>query len=1257
MSSPSIRRLIRLMTLLVLVWATSSVSAEPLRVDRAKATTQGYSTLIREEFPARRSESMPASSGPKQSQTLSLSADERAYLHSLPPLTLGVDGSWAPFSYVDSRGESSGIAMAYATYLSKALDIDFEQRVYPDWAGVSNAFARGQIDMLTTTERETPRLAGGISTGSVADYPLVMVGRLGEPVTKGIEEALSWRIVVTARLAASGRLGNLPPSAALIIAPTLSAGLDRVARGEADLFVGDLVAADIALAARYEDELKIIGPAGNFEHMSFALRPEFSRLVPLIDRALSAMPDADKQRILAVRQAALDPPASGWSVNAMRLLPALIAIGVVLAVTLRAFVLLQREMARRVETEQRLATQLSFQQTMMEVVPYPLIAKDRENRYIAVNRAFEKTLGLRREDIIGRTTLEVQSWGPDNSQRLHDLVGMSIAHGRREQVEIDFYNRDGAPRHGLFWTGAFAAANGAMAGVVGTMVDITDIRDAEMRARENERRLHDVTRSLPAVVFQLRRANDGSYSFPYIGGDTRHLFGADLATLSNDQVAGLSLIHADDKHRVLDAIERSALTLEPVHTEFRSVADKGRRWIRADLVAHREADGVVVWNGYWVDASVERARADELAAARDAAEAASRAKDDFLAMMSHEIRTPMNGVLGLVEVFETTPLNPDQSQMLGMIQDSASALLQILDDLLDYSKIEAGRLTIESMPIDLRELVDNAIGLLAGRAHEKGLRVRVDVSPDIAASVRGDSVRLRQVLFNLISNAIKFTMKGEVTLSANLVSDTDGVQTVELIVEDTGIGIAADAQASLFEPFVQAESSTTRRFGGTGLGLTICNRLVELMGGTLELQSQVGVGTRMIVRLDMPIETTNYQIDGLRGKSGIIAIDDQRVARALVDYGQALGLKLTIRSRDDAALRDPHTFDGIDLVFLSETHPEALPLKTRVIHVTEKPKPTGYRILDNDIRVSVNPISWRGLGAACVAALTGLPQLVSRATRDIETNNEPPDRERAIRMGRLVLVAEDHPVNQELIRHQLALLGFACDVVQDGVEALTALKQTRYGFLITDCHMPNMTGYELARRVRASELGLSKRLPILGITASTAPEELSMCREAGMDDCFVKPTRLVTLRDHLNRWRVMDSGSAAPEPVVIEEPNVETLEVETDEVDLDYMTQLWGSETTVKALLDAFVSSFRDDLDTLRALLDGGSVAQLREWHHRVIGAASVLQYRPLQIALDGFRRDLVDKPDGLRRQDGAALITRCEVLLERIEAQCAELA
>jgi CheY-like chemotaxis protein/anti-sigma regulatory factor (Ser/Thr protein kinase)/HPt (histidine-containing phosphotransfer) domain-containing protein len=511
-------------------------------------------------------------------------------------------------------------------------------------------------------------------------------------------------------------------------------------------------------------------------------------------------------------------------------------------------------------------------------------------------------------------------------------------------------------------------------------------------------------------------------------------------------------------------------------------------------------------------------------------------------------------------------------------------------------------------------------------------------------------VRLRQVLFNLMSNAIKFTIRGDVALHVRAVEQRASEQVIELCVKDTGIGIAAEAQQNLFEPFVQAEASTTRRFGGTGLGLTICNRLVALMGGTMSLESAVGVGTAMTVRLTMPVETLRYQIDGLRGKRGIVAIEDDHVAAALMHYGEALGLEFQRYTPDELARSEPESLKYIEIVFLSDTRTLASPLGSRVIHVTEKPKPTGYRILEDDIRVSVNPISWHGLGAACVAALTGMPQIASGLTLCHEAKMAAPDREDALRSGKLVLVAEDHPVNQELIRNQLSLLGFACDVVHDGAEALAALADTRYGFLITDCHMPNMTGYELARRIRADEVGTARRLPILGITASTAPDELQKCRDAGMDDRLVKPTRLATLREHLNRWWV--NASAAPDSRT-QSPQVAVVRPrDDDELDLSAMAQLWGSETTVKALLDAFVSSFREDLVALRSLLDRGTVDNLRDWHHRVFGAASVLQYRPLLAALEEFRRDLHVKTRDARRREGFALIARCEELVERIHAQ-----
>jgi CheY-like chemotaxis protein len=322
------------------------------------------------------------------------------------------------------------------------------------------------------------------------------------------------------------------------------------------------------------------------------------------------------------------------------------------------------------------------------------------------------------------------------------------------------------------------------------------------------------------------------------------------------------------------------------------------------------------------------------------------------------------------------------------------------------------------------------------------------------------------------------------------------------------------------------------------------------------------------------------------------------------------------------------------------------------------------------VRVSINPISWRGLGAACAAAMTGLPSVAPRLAgmpRTLEGGSSPPDRERAIASGRLILVAEDHPVNQELIRHQLALLGFACDVTSDGAEALAALERTNYGCLITDCHMPNVSGYELTRRIRESEQGGVHRLPILGITANTAPEDLNLCRDAGMDDSLVKPTRLATLRDYLSRWFGTDSAwQAAPFeavglPAVAGPDSYGGVEPFVP-VDLTHMTQLWGSESTVKALLDSFVSSVREDVQSLSPLLEhAGSgrleVGRVREWLHRVAGAASVLQYPPLLGALDEYRREIAVQPPERARADGLILISKCNAMLDGIEQQAALLA
>jgi two-component system, NarL family, sensor histidine kinase EvgS len=1181
--------------------------------------------------------------------SFALGDDERMWLRALPALKVGIDADWQPFSSIGATRRPVGIASDYLDYLARTLGVTFEPVGFSAWQDVAGPFSRGELALLATSAHDAAVDSSTPFTQPVEHYPLVLVGRRDEPMARGIDDFAARRIVLAPHAPVPSRLLADARAPHVVRASSLQAGLQMVARHQADVLVGNAAALDALLGRQYADTLKVLGAPGADDTVGLAVRPDLAPLVALIDRALAAMPPAERERIRS-RWVTGAPRAGGaWSVNALRLLPFVIVFGVVLLVTLRAYVLLQREMRGRRRAEHILARQVELQDTVMEMIPYPLGARDLEGRYIAVNRAYEEVTGLQRARVIGRGGLSVQAWGADNDRAVDELFQRAVRDGGSQRVELAFDGPDGDSRHGIFCMRLCRDARGKSLCVLGTMIDITDIRRAELRARESERLLSDVTRSLPAIVFRLRRSPEGAYSFPYLGGDSQRLLGDDARQLMRASTLDLIRVHLRDRARLHAQLERSARRCEPVNTEFRYFGGAGLLWLRAEFVPHLEEDGAVLWSGYAVDANVDHARADELARARDLAEAASRAKDDFLAMMSHEIRTPMNGVLGLVEVLEGTPLNPDQTQMIGMVHESAGALLQILDDLLDYSKIQAGRLVIVPEPFDVRELADNAVGLLAGRAHEKGLKVRVDIETGVAATLRGDSVRLRQILFNLLSNAIKFTSRGEVSVRVSA-HDVPGAgasggaqarQALSLVVADTGIGIAPEAQTRLFEPFVQVESSTTRRFGGTGLGLTICRRLADLMGGTLELHSEPGSGTNITLRIELPVEAQSAFVPGLRGKRALVVCDDARVAAALMHFGDSLGMHMMRASCADLDANGTKAYAGTDLVFAAESCPADLSgLGATLIRLTENPKPTGYRVAENGVRLSVNPLSWRGLGAACATALAGPQVEPVRSAGELAPALAAPDREKERAAGRLILVAEDHPVNRELISHQLALLGFACDVVNDGAEALAALETGHYGCLVTDCHMPNVSGYDLARRVREIERarGGAQRLPIVAITANTAPENLQLCREAGMDDCIIKPTRVATLREHLARWfgtqgvnRSMPETAAVITTVAREAAAgvvVTAAAGMIEPLDLSHMIQVWGTEAKVKALLDSFVSAVRDDLDALAPLLAPVDVTGLREWHHRVAGAVGVLQYPALLALLEAFR----DHVDAYRR-------------------------
>lgn len=532
-------------------------------------------------------------------------------------------------------------------------------------------------------------------------------------------------------------------------------------------------------------------------------------------------------------------------------------------------------------------------------------------------------------------------------------------------------------------------------------------------------------------------------------------------------------------------------------------------------------------------------RTRELAAARERADAANQAKGAFLARMSHEIRTPMNGIVGLIEVLERTRLTEYQGDLINTIRESAGTLLRIIEDILDFSKIEAGRMEIEKAPLSVADTVEGVCSSLAATALNRGVALDVFIDPSIPPRVLSDEVRLRQVVYNLVGNAIKFTAghsrePGRVRVRAEAVRSDPLMLRVE--VADNGIGMAPEQLDRLYQAFSQAEVSTTRRFGGTGLGLTICKRLVSLMNGDISVQSTSGAGSVFTVQLPLERAAGQPQTD-LPDLAGVhcIVLDDGRIdAHGIGRYIEAAGGSVSVADNRSAALRllAAQASPGVLVrhADMSESTPAAEPrvapgvrqlLITRGHYRAAEPPGSDIVFLDG------NAMRRRQLLRA-VAVLVGRmsPEVTSRS-RTLAVAAEEiavPSVAEARADGRLILIAEDDPTNQKVILQQLRLLGYAAEVAANGREALRMWRGDRgYGLLLTDLHMPEVDGYALTQAIRQEEQG--HRLPIVALTANALPSEARRARAAGMDDYLTKPVQLPRLQQTLQKHLPLPQSS------------------------------------------------------------------------------------------------------------------------------------
>ena len=751
----------------------------------------------------------------------------------------------------------------------------------------------------------------------------------------------------------------------------------------------------------------------------------------------------------------------------------------------------------------------------------------------------------------------------------------------------------------------------------GIWQDVTLLKEAGARLRE-------VTESIPVVVFQYRLSVDGRQSFPFCSPVIEQLGGISPDDVVADPNAFFSQIHPDDQDCFVAAFVASAKNGDPISLDFRLLHKSSGNaiWVHGESTPKRFSDGSILWNGYLADISDAKRVSEELRRAKEGAESANRAKSDFLANMSHEIRTPMNGVIGMTELTLDTDLTEEQREYLNIVKSSSDSLLKVINDILDFSKIEAGKLLIERIPFNLGRTVGETLKALAVRAHAKGIELVCDIGPDVSMSVMGDPGRLRQILMNLIGNAIKFTEHGEVVLHVNRASGAVGQHAVQFTISDTGIGIPESKLGSIFDAFSQEDSSTTRKFGGTGLGLTISSRLVEALAGRLWVESEVGQGSKFhfVIRLDPDTDTAELpadvsQLAGLR----VVVVDDNAVNRLILTriLSNVGALVMEYESGIEAlAMMTRCAVDGppCDLVLMDAQMPEmdgfdaaermlVLPNCSGIPMVMLSSaglKGDAQRSRDIGFSAYLSKPYTRDELVQVLLRVIGVPQSKSA---ELVTRHVLRDEHVSLE----VLLVEDHVVNQQLAIKLLTRWGHRVTLAENGQESLDLLARKKFDLVLMDMMMPVMDGLEATRRFRAMEQG--PRTAIIAMTANAMQSDRERCIAAGMDDYISKPIETAELQRLLLLYMPGNLTASSLQKVdhvrSMDAPLVETPE-------FDYDQALKGADQeVVEIIAEAFVDEWPRDVEKMTLALSSGDLKPMMHVAHALKGTLGMFGAKP----------------------------------------------